>query len=232
MNYFFDEEVANENLKLVEFKKIAKVFITQRNYESLNYIYELEKEKTHRLSLSDKLYMQWIAALIDFYFYHKKEEAIESLEKVLQSLHKVDINYLQISNTLFNFYHDIENFTRFESIKEEIIDCLTKLTLNTIEELEVSIKFNYNLSRYFWLQNDMESAIKQIMSTIKLCREYRTTYLLADLYLLLGNISKDFSDKTVVKGYYETAYFLYYNLDDNKEMALRVEHYLAENFQD
>ncbi|MGT2783850.1 helix-turn-helix domain-containing protein [Streptococcus merionis] len=230
MDYFFDEQISNESTELTEFKKIAKTFIGHRKYESLKYIYELEKETSHRLSLSDKIYMEWIGALVDFYFYNRKEEATLKLEKVLQSLTTIDLNYLQISNTLFNFYHDTDNLVKFESIQERLANQIQQLSLTTIEELELSIKFHYNLGRYLWLQKDVEQAIKRLTATIKLCKDYKTTYLLADLYILLGNVSKNFSEKAVVKDYFEQAYFLYKNLDENQEMALTVEHYLAENF--
>ncbi|GGE23660.1 helix-turn-helix domain-containing protein [Streptococcus himalayensis] len=232
MDYFFDEQILNESTELFEFKKIAKAFISQRNYESLVYIYELEKEKNHRLSLSDKIYLEWVGSLVDFYFYNRKEEAIERLEEIVQSLDKSDINFFQISNTLFNFYYDTENLARFDLIKEELKAQVHQLNLNTIEELELSIKFNFNLSRYYWLQKNIELAIQQVTATIKLCQDYRTTYLLADLFLLLGNISKNFSNQTEVKRYFETAFFLYKNLDNNKEMALTIEHYISNNFQD
>ncbi|MDO4667013.1 MAG: helix-turn-helix transcriptional regulator [Streptococcus sp.] len=232
MDYFFDEQISNESIELVSFKKIAKNFVTHRDYESLNYIYELEKEKSHRLSLSDKIYLEWIGSLVDFYFHDRREEAIVKLEKNLQSLNKADTNYLQISNTLFNFYYETGNIARFDVIKEGLNNEIKQLSLDTIEELELSIKFNYNLSRYLWLQKDIDHAIKQTTGTIKLCQEYHTTYLLADLFLLLGNISKNFSDKAVVKTYFEMAHFLYKNLDENKEMALTIEHYIGDNFQE
>ena len=69
---FFEEHVEQKIDELTEFKKIARIFIMNRNYESLKYILELENIKTHRLSLSDKLYMEWIKTLVDFYFYGKK----------------------------------------------------------------------------------------------------------------------------------------------------------------
>lgn len=231
MDYFFDEQIVNENSELTEFKKLVKTFITQRNYESLKYIYNLEKEKSHRLSLSDKIYLEWIASLVDFYAQGRREEAIERLEKALNSSHKADIIYLQISNTLFNFYHDTDNLDKFEMMKEELTSHLQQMTLNTIEELELSIKFNYNLSRYFWIQKNIEVAIKQVTTTIKLCQDYRTTYLLADSFLLLGNLSQNFSEKSTVKSYFETALFLYQQIEGNKEMALTVEHYIADKFQ-
>ncbi|HFI0405798.1 TPA: helix-turn-helix domain-containing protein [Streptococcus suis] len=232
MDYFFDEHISDESVELIEFKKISKNFINHRNYESLKYIYELEKGKLHRLSLSDKIYLEWVGSLVDFYYFQKREEAMENLEEILKSLTKIDINYLQISNTLFNFYYDTENLGRFDRIKEDLNEQIMKLSLDKMEELELSIKFNYNLSRYYWLQKNIDLAIKQVTATIKLCQEYRTSYLLADLFLLLGNLSLNFSERKTVKSYFEIAHFLYKYIEDNNEMALTVEHYIADKFQD
>ncbi|WFM80874.1 helix-turn-helix domain-containing protein [Streptococcus ruminicola] len=232
MDYFFDEHISDESVELIEFKKISKNLINHRNYESLKYIYELEKGKSHRLSLSDKIYLEWVGSLVDFYFFQKREEAMENLEEILKSLTKIDINYLQISNTLFNFYYDTENLDKFDRIKEDLNEQIMKLSLDKIEELELSIKFNYNLSRYYWLQKNIDLAIKQVTATIRLCQEYRTSYLLADLFLLLGNLSLNFSERKTVKSYFEIAHFLYKYIEDNNEMALTVEHYIADKFQD
>lgn len=179
------------------------------------------------MSLVDKFYMEWIKSLIDFYFYGKQEEAVSRLEKLLSQLSVSDLNYLQVSNTLFNFYYDIEDLESFNEIREKLEYQVNQLQLNTIEELNLSIKFNYNVCRYLWLQNNTEEVITKITDTIKQCKTYRITYLLADLYLLMGNVSKNFSSKVAVKEYFETAYFLY-KLDGNMSMALKIEHYIAD----
>lgn len=227
IDYFFNEQIVEEIDELLEFKKLAQTFITNRNYESLKYIYELESVKVHRLSLVNKFYMEWIKSLIDFYFYGQKEEAVVRLEKVLSQLSVTDLIYLQVANTLFNFYYDIEDLESFNEIREKLEYQVNQLKLNTIEELNLSIKFNYNVCRYLRLQNNTEEAITKITDTIKQCKMYRTTYLLADLYLLMGNVSKNFSSKVAVKDYFETAYFLY-KLEGNMSMALKIEHYIAD----
>ncbi|BDB09449.1 helix-turn-helix domain-containing protein [Streptococcus sp. CL5.50] len=227
IDYFYNEQIGEEIDELLEFKKLAQTFITNRNYESLKYIYELESVKVHRLSLVDKFYMEWIKSLIDFYFYGQKEEAVARLEKVLSQLNVTDLIYLQVANTLFNFYYDIEVLESFNKIREKLECQVNQLKLNTIEELNLSIKFNYNVCRYLWLQNNTEEAITKITDTIKQCKMYRTTYLLADLYVLMGNVSKNFSSKVAVKDYFETAYFLY-KLEGNMSMALKIEHYIAD----
>ncbi|WNB83379.1 helix-turn-helix domain-containing protein [Streptococcus parasanguinis] len=226
MDYFFEEQVEQKTDELSEFKKLAHIFILNRNYESLKYIFELEKIKSHRLSLSDKLYLEWIKSLIDFYFYGKKNEAVIKLEEVLEQTSLYDLNYLQVSNTLFNFYYEVGSLERFNEIKDKLEERVSQLSLNTVEELELSIKFNYNICRYLWLQKDIEQAITRITTTIKKCKDYRTTYLLADLYLLMGNISEIISSKDIAVENYELARFLY-KLDENIPMMLKVEHYIV-----
>ena len=226
MDYFFEEQVEQKTDELSEFKKLAHIFILNRNYESLKYIFELEKIKSHRLSLSDKLYFEWIKSLIDFYFYGKKNEAVIKLEEVLEQTSLYDLNYLQVSNTLFNFYYEVGSLERFNEIKDKLEERVSQLSLNTVEELELSIKFNYNICRYLWLQKDIEQAITRITTTIKKCKDYRTTYLLADLYLLMGNISEIISSKDIAVENYELARFLY-KLDENIPMMLKVEHYIV-----
>ena len=227
MDYFFDEQVQDEKNELENFRLVAENFISQRDYSSLKYLYNLESKSSSHLSLADKMYLEWIQTLVLFYCDDNKLEAVSKLEKLLKERNISEINYLRFSNTLFNFYYDIDNLNQFNEIRDNLEKRVNNLIIHTIEELELSIKFNYNISRYLWLQNNVEDALNKISETIRLCKRYRSNYLLADLYLLLGNASASFGNIDEVRDYYTKAKFLY-NLDGNQEMRLKVEHYLAE----
>lgn len=227
MDFFFDEQVRDEKNELENFRLVAENFISQRDYSSLKYLYNLESKSSSHLSLSDKMYLEWIQTLVLFYCDDNKLEAVSKLEKLLKERNISEINYLRFSNTLFNFYYDIDNLNQFNEIRDNLEKRVDNLIIHTIEELELSIKFNYNISRYLWLQNNVEDALNKISETIRLCKRYRSNYLLADLYLLLGNASASFGNIDEVRDYYTKAKFLY-NLDGNQEMSLKVEHYLAE----
>ena len=227
MDYFFDEQVQDEKNELENFRLVAENFISQRDYSSLKYLYNLESKSSSHLSLSDKMYLEWIQTLVLFYCDDNKLEAVSKLEKLLKERNISEINYLRFSNTLFNFYYDIDNLNQFNEIRDNLEKRVDNLIIHTIEELELSIKFNYNISRYLWLQNNVEDALNKISETIRICKRYRSNYLLADLYLLLGNASASFGNIDEVRDYYTKAKFLY-NLDGNQEMSLKVEHYLAE----
>ena len=227
MDYFFDEQVQDEKNELENFRLVAENFISQRDYSSLKYLYNLESKSSSHLSLSDKMYLEWIQTLVLFYCDNNKLEAVSKLEKLIKEKNISEINYLRFSNTLFNFYYDIDDLNQFNEIRDNLEKRVNNLIIHTIEELELSIKFNYNISRYFWLQNNVEDALNKISETIRICKRYRSNYLLADLYLLLGNASASFGNIDEVRDYYTKAKFLY-NLDGNQEMSLKVEHYLAE----
>ena len=227
MDYFFDEQVQDEKNELENFRWVAENFISQRDYSSLKYLYNLESKSSSHLSLSDKMYLEWIQTLVLFYCDNNKLEAVSKLEKLIKEKNISEINYLRFSNTLFNFYYDIDDLNQFNEIRDNLEKRVNNLIIHTIEELELSIKFNYNISRYLWLQNNVEDALNKISETIRICKRYRSNYLLADLYLLLGNASASFGNIDEVRDYYTKAKFLY-NLDGNQEMSLKVEHYLAE----
>lgn len=228
MDYFFDEQVQDEKNELENFRLVAENFISQRDYSSLKYLYNLESKSSSHLSLSDKIYLEWIQTLVLFYCDNNKLEAVRKLEKLIKEKNISEINYLRFSNTLFNFYYDIDDLNQFNEIRDNLEERVNNLIIRTIEELELSIKFNYNISRYLWLQNNVEDALNKISETIRICKRYRSNYLLADLYLLLGNASASFGNIDEVRDYYTKAKFLY-NLDGNQEMSLKVEHYIAEN---
>ena len=228
MDYFFDEQVQDEKNELENFRLVAENFISQRDYSSLKYLYNLESKSSSHLSLSDKMYLEWIQTLVLFYCDDNKLEAVSKLEKLIKERNISEINYLRFSNTLFNFYYDIDDLNQFNEIRGNLEERVNNLIIHTIEELELSIKFNYNISRYLWLQNNVEDALNKISETIRICKRYRSNYLLADLYLLLGNASASFGNIDEVRDYYTKAKFLY-NLDGNQEMSLKVEHYIAEN---
>lgn len=228
MDYFFDEQVQDEKNELENFRLVAENFISQRDYSSLKYLYNLEIKSSSHFSLSDKMYLEWIQTLVLFYCDNNKLEAVSKLEKLLKERNISEINYLRFSNTLFNFYYDIDDLNQFNEIRDNLEGRVNNLIIHTIEELELSIKFNYNISRYLWLQNNVEDALNKISETIRICKRYRSNYLLADLYLLLGNASASFGNIDEVRDCYTKAKFLY-NLDGNQEMSLKVEHYIAEN---
>lgn len=107
MDYFFEDTEVSSLENIDKFKELSKKFLDEREYESLHYIYELEKSKRARLSAKDQIYLDWIDTLVQFCYLNHQTEAVAKLKKMLLSLKKSDFYYLQLGNTLANFYFDM-----------------------------------------------------------------------------------------------------------------------------
>ena len=101
--------------ELSEFKKLAQTFITNRNYESLKYIYGIGECKSSP-PISSRLNFIWngLKSLIDFYFYEQQEEATVRVGEGLVTVKCLGQELSPGFQTLyFNFYYDIGDLGRF-----------------------------------------------------------------------------------------------------------------------
>lgn len=222
MNYFFEDTEVSSLENIDKFKELSRKFLDQRDYESLQYIYELEKAKRSRLSIKDQLYLDWIDTLVQFHYYKHQTEAVAKLEKILSSLKKSDFYYLQLGNTLANFYFELGQEDNYQELYKLLKENIRSLSVQNLEQLELLIKFRYNYCRYLWLHEQISEAIEEITDTIAICRKYDSSYRLADLYCLLGNISEGFAEKDRIQGFYQLSYQLYKH-EENQKMMLEIE---------
>lgn len=222
MNYFFEDTEVSSLENIDKFRELAKKFLDQREYESLQYIYKLEKPKRSRLSVKDQLYLDWIDTLVQFHYLDQQTEAVEKLEKMLSSLKKSDFYYLQLGNTLANFYFEMGQEDNYQEFYKLLKENIQSLSVQDLEQLELLIKFRYNYCRYLWLNEQTSAGIEEITDTIAICRKYDSSYRLADLYCLLGNISEEFAEKDRTKGFYQLSYQLYKH-EENQKMMLEIE---------
>ncbi|MBF6625190.1 helix-turn-helix transcriptional regulator [Aerococcaceae bacterium zg-BR9] len=227
MDYFFDKDSRADSGALSQFRSVSRKFLEQRDYESLKYIYQMEIAKTAKLPLSDQLYLQWIESLILFNFDNKQSEAMRSLESLLIKYSEYDWEYLNISNSLLNFYFKTENTAKFKELNSKMVELFKETEVRTKGELEILIKCRYNFCRFLWLDQQREQAMQEIIDTIELCLNNNSLYCLADLYCLLGNVSEDFAQRDTVKQYYVKALHIY-QVQNNDKLALKLEHFINE----
>ena len=107
MNYFFEETEVSSLENIDKFKELSKKFLDEREYESLHYIYELEKSKRARLSAKDQIYLDWIDTLVQFHLSESSNRGSCEIGKNTVVSEKSDFYYLQLGNTLANFYFDM-----------------------------------------------------------------------------------------------------------------------------
>ncbi|HFI0135342.1 TPA: helix-turn-helix domain-containing protein [Streptococcus suis] len=229
MNYFFDESIVKEDSTIQNFKILSNKLLANRDYESLKYLYELEIDKNQKLPLSDQLFLSWIESIILFHQEDKKDKAIKKLESVISNMSQNDSDYFKFMNSLSNFYSQNGNKSSSEELYDIIISKISTSNINNIDNLELLIKVRYNHCRYLWLENRTDDAVSEIIETIGICKTFNHTYLLADLYCLLGNVCESFSEKEEVKEYFSYSKFLY-DIFDNEKMSLVIENYIKSNF--
>lgn len=230
MEYFFDDNILADSSMLGNFIDLSKKLLNQRDYFSLKYLYELEKEKKHKLPLYDQSYLSWIESIILFHYDNKKTEAIKKLETLLNKMSESDRDYFMFLNSLLNFYSyiDLENEKISGEMYQKIIIPLEKSNISIMENFELLVKVRYNYCRYLWIDNQIKEAISEILKTIDICKKFNHFYLLPDLLCLLGNVSEGFAKKDEVKKYFKLSETLY-SLSGNEKMALTIENYIKNN---
>jgi len=171
MEYFFDDTLIETQSDLTAFKNAVKIFLDNREYESLKYLYSVEVRKHNRLSVEEKFYMMWIDAMVKFYCDKQQKEAVTILEKMIKDLSDVNLAYINILNTLLNFYFETQKIAAFEDLYQSIKSKMKNLDCKSVDELELYIKVRYNICRYIWLNNDLNLAISLslVLIYIKFC---------------------------------------------------------------
>ena len=66
LDYFFNEQIEVKS-NLSNFKHLSARLLDDRDYDGLEYLYKIELERNTFLASEDRLYLEWIKAIIDFY---------------------------------------------------------------------------------------------------------------------------------------------------------------------
>lgn len=230
MDYFFDEDIIIHS-NLESFKSIAAKLLEDRNYKELEYLTILGRNNNSVLSNDDNCYLEWIEAILLFYNYHQKKEAISKLETLLSKINEHKITYLNILNTLSNFYSLTNQIVKYEASYKKLVREYQNRDLSVSTYLFGYIKAQYNYSYHLWKQGEALSAIKIAIKTIELCKLHRTSYQLAPLLTIVANAGEEFLPTDKRKEYYTDAKNLC-KIYDNDLMYLQLEETLNKNFAD
>ena len=222
LDYFFNEQIEIKS-NLSNFKQLSARLLDDRNYEDLEYIYRIEIERSTFLTLEDRTYLEWIKAIIDFYQYDSKCEAISSLLKVSSNT----LIYLKVLNTLSNFYSLVGREQEYEANYSRLMELYQTKNFEHQEFLFGYIRVRYNYAHYLVSKEKYNEAIQEALETIELCKQRQTSYQLAPLLILVGNAGAKFLDKEQVKNYYIEARELC-KIYNNHLMLMKIENYLKE----
>lgn len=194
LDYFFNEQIEIKS-NLSNFKQLSARLLDDRNYDDLEYIYRIEIERSTFLTLEDRTYLEWIKAIIDFYQYDSKCEAISSLENILLKVSSNTLIYLKALNTLSNFYSLVGREQEYEANYSHLIELYQTKKLDHQEFLFGYIRVRYNYAHYLVSKEKYNEAIQEALETIELCKQRQTSYQLAPLLILVGNAGAKFLDR-------------------------------------
>ncbi|HEL1811974.1 helix-turn-helix transcriptional regulator [Streptococcus suis] len=226
LDYFFNEQIEVKS-NLSNFKHLSARLLDDRNYDDLEYLYKIELERSTFLTLEDRMYLEWIKAIIDFYQYDRKHEAISYLENILSKISSNTLIYLKVLNTLSNFYSLVGREEDYEANYSHLIELYQTKNLDHQEFLFGYIRVRYNYAHYLVSKEKYNEAMQEALETIELCKERQTSYQLAPLLVLAGNCGTQFLGKEQVKNYYIEARELC-KIYNNPLMLMKIENYLKE----
>ncbi|HEL2108239.1 TPA: helix-turn-helix transcriptional regulator [Streptococcus suis] len=226
LDYFFNEQIEVKS-NLSNFKHLSARLLDDKNYDDLEYLYKIELERSTFLTLEDRMYLEWIKAIIDFYQYDRKHEAISYLENILSKISSNTLIYLKVLNTLSNFYSLVGREEDYEANYSHLIELYQTKNLDHQEFLFGYIRVRYNYAHYLVSKEKYNEAMQEALETIELCKERQTSYQLAPLLVLVGNCGTQFLGKEQVKNYYIEARELC-KIYNNPLMLMKIENYLKE----
>ncbi|HFH9837056.1 TPA: helix-turn-helix domain-containing protein [Streptococcus suis] len=225
LDYFFNEQIEVQS-NLSHFKQLSSKLLEDRNYDDLEYIYQLEVEKKSILSFEDKMYLEWSKAIIDFYKYNLTSQAISHLEKALASLSPTTIIYLKILNTLSNFYSLVGREEEYEKNYQFLKELYQTKDLTNQEFLFGYIRIRFNYAHHLQSQKKYNEAMQEALEMIEFCKSKHTSYQLEHFLIIVGNAGASFLDKEQVRNYYLQARELC-RIYDHPLMLIKIEHFLS-----
>lgn len=226
LDYFFNEQIEVKS-NLSNFKHLSARLLDDRDYDDLEYLYKIEIDRNTFLPLEDRMYLEWIKGIIDFYKLNLQNEAISSLERVLSKVSSKTLIYLKVLNTLSNFYSLVGREQDYEANYFLLMELYQTKNLEYQEFLFGYIRVRYNYAHYLVSKEKYNEALQEALETIELCKERQTSYQLAPLLILVGNAGAQFLDKEQVKNYYIEARELC-KIYNNSLMLMKIENYLKE----
>ncbi|MGT2785509.1 helix-turn-helix domain-containing protein [Streptococcus merionis] len=226
LDYFFNEQIEVPS-NLSNFKHLSSRLLDDRNYDDLEYLYKVETDRNTFLSSEDRMYLEWVKLIIDFYKYDLKDKAISSLESMLSKISPKTQVYLKVLNTLSNFYSLVGREQDYESNYSLLMKIYQTKNLDHQEFLFGYIRVRYNYAHYLVFKEKYNEAIQEALETIEFCKSKQTSYQLAPLLILVGNSGEQFLDKEQVKNYYLEARELC-KIYGNPLMLMKIENYLKE----
>ncbi|WP_019240581.1 MULTISPECIES: helix-turn-helix domain-containing protein [Bacillus] len=193
MNFFFDiENVQKEPDNIKKVKHLMRKFIRVRDYESLSYIVEKEKENSLFKTPEDQQFLLWHEGICDYYINSNVDDALNKLTVALDYLSDDATQYsekeiereIEILNSIAIIYNEENRNTDAIDIYTKAIEQFDNLPEN--KDQNIKIRLLYGLSKSLTALKRYEDSILYSKQGIEICVETEVLYLLGELLYQTG----------------------------------------------
>ena len=99
----------------------------------MKYAFEGERKQQTSLSFDEKIYLDWIDAILTYQCEHQLKLAISKIEDILSRISIDKVDYLYIFNTLLIFLGYDEDKEKFEQLYDQVSVALSKIDTSVRE---------------------------------------------------------------------------------------------------
>lgn len=227
-NSFFNKNKTFQNEHVDSVKKIIRKLIRSRDYKSLSYVIQTEKDNPLFQNDENKQFMLWHEGICDYYLEKDVTLALKKIEGALNIKAPHKERMAEIMNSLAIIYNEEGDYEEALLRYRKAIELLD----NNIEVINnhVKIRVFYGMSKCL---TDMKKHSESLEFSEKgkaLCIEGQTLYLLGELIYQTGLNYFKLGHKELGFSHYDKAYMLF-KLQNNQKFAdiVAYEKYYFEN---
>ncbi|MBS4749885.1 helix-turn-helix domain-containing protein [Carnobacteriaceae bacterium zg-ZUI78] len=180
----FIDDLFNFDDNTTFYSSEVKDLLKANNYSALNFI--VSKTNDVQLSPVERLYYDWIKAVVLYHYKHNKKEAMFILNNLLERTESDNPVHVKAQMMIGNIYSNDKKYTKAISIFEDILPKIAQLT-----EWEEGVRLYYNLAQAYFLTDNFDLALKYVSFGIDLTVLHQSMYLLGDSYLMRAQLLKE-----------------------------------------
>jgi transcriptional regulator with XRE-family HTH domain len=220
MDYFFDLSSTPKEKRVESVKDLIRKLIGKRDYQSIAYIINKEKENKELQSIEDKQFLQWHEGICDYYVNNDSNAAITKIENAIKLTNSLGDNYsereIQMLNSIAIILTEIRNFE--EAIKNYKLALQSLDRLDKLYDRNIKPRILYGMSKCLTDMKRFKESLHCCKLGRQICLDNQTLYLLGEFIYQIGRNYISLSNKRTGISYLEQAVSLF-KIQENYKFA-------------
>ncbi|MCC5804663.1 helix-turn-helix domain-containing protein [Rossellomorea vietnamensis] len=220
MNYFFDLSFIHKDERIVSVKDLIRKLIRKRDYHSIAYIINKEKESQEFKSIDDKQFLLWHEGICDYYIEGNAEQAISKLEKSIELTNSNQENYtereIEVLNSIAIILTEKRRYEEALVIFKNAVHHLD--ILPSTEDENIKPRILYGMSKCLTDMKNFKDSLHYSKLGKQICIDNQTLYLLGEFLYQIGRNYISLSNKKMGIDYLHQAISLF-KIQDNYKFA-------------